>query len=412
MPGVGSGLKVLLVHNFYQQPGGEDQVFKAESALLERHGHEVVHYTDHNDRIRELKPAEILAATLWNRESGQEVSELLRKERPRVVHVHNTFPLISPSVYYAASAAGIPLVQTLHNYRLLCPMAEFFRDGRVCEDCLGRVPWPGVLHACYRGSRFASGTVATMLTAHRVLGTWQRKIGAYIALTEFARQKFIAGGLPSERIVVKPNFVDPDPGVGKGGGGYALFVGRLASSKGIATMLDAWERAGGKGLPPLRIVGDGPLRDLVIASAGRIERVQWLGRRSREEVLALMRDALILIFPSEWYEGALPLVILEAYAVGLPVVASNIGSMTTMVGDQRTGIHFRSGDAMDLADKVAGIASQPAAIAAMRREARTEFEARYTANGNYDQLMRIYGRVGVETTRGQSGVASACGGPG
>jgi glycosyltransferase involved in cell wall biosynthesis len=383
-------LKVLLVHNFYQQPGGEDQVFEAEGALLERHGHQVVRYTVHNDEIRDLKGTRLAAATLWNRRTYREVIDLLRGERPRIMHVDNTFPLVSPSVYYAASAEGVPVVQTLHNYRLLCPMAEFFRDGRVCEDCFGRVPWPGVLHACYRGSRLASGTVATMLVAHRVLKTWEKKVSAYIALTEFSRRKFIEGGLPAQKTVVKPNFIHPDPGVGKGAGGYALFVGRLAASKGIETMLAAWEQA--KGLVPLRIVGDGPLRKLVEISAERLEGVDWLGRRSREEVLALMRDALILVLPSEWYEG-LPVVILEAYASGLPVVASDLGGLSTLVEDRRTGVRFQAGDPVDLADKIDWVASHAAVTASMRREARAEFEASYTSQKNYDLLMRIYDKV-------------------
>ncbi|MBA3583885.1 MAG: glycosyltransferase family 4 protein [Gemmatimonadetes bacterium] len=386
-------MKVLLVHNFYQQPGGEDQVFEAEGALLEQHGDQVIRYTVHNDQISRMNQAEILATTLWNRGTLRDVGDLLRKEGPQVVHVHNTFPLISPSVYSAAAAAGVRVVHTLHNYRLLCPMAEFFRDGKVCEDCLGRVPWPGIVHACYRGSRVASGTVATMLTVHRLLGTWQRKVSVYIALTDFARKKFIEGGLPADRLVVKPNFVEPDPGAGEGRGGYALFVGRLAASKGVETMLEAWERVWTRAGTPLWIVGDGPLRDRVQASAGRLEGVRWLGRRSREEVLEFMRDAVLLIFPSEWYEG-LPVVILEAYATGLPVVASDLGSMATIVENGRTGIHFQPGNAADLAEKVAAILSQPAAVAVMRKEARLEFEARYTANRNYDQLMRIYSGPG------------------
>lgn len=383
-------MKVLLVHNFYQQPGGEDQVFEAEGALLERYGHEVIRYTVHNDQVRNLNGAGLAAATLWNRRTYREVIDLLRVERPRVMHVHNTFPLVSPAVYYAASAEGVAVVQTLHNYRLLCPMAEFFRDGRVCEDCLGRVPWPGVLHACYRGSRLASGAVATMLVAHRVLKTWEKRVSAYIALTEFGRRKFIEGGLPAQKVLVKPNFIHPDPGVGKGTGGYALFVGRLAASKGIETMLAAWERA--KGILPLRIVGDGPLSKLVEACAARHEGVDWLGRRSREEVLALMREALVLVLPSEWYEG-LPVVILEAYASGLPVLASDLGSLSALVEDRRTGVHFQPGDPADLADKIDWVASHPAVTASMRGGARAEFETRYTAEKNYDLLMGIYDRA-------------------
>ena len=380
-------MKILLVHNFYQQPGGEDQVFHAEGALLERHGHPVVRYTVHNDRVREMNGVEAALASLWSRRTMREVSELIQRERPRLVHVHNTFPLVSPSIYYAASAEGLPVVQTLHNYRLFCPMAEFFRDGAVCEDCLGRTPWPGVLHACYRDSRLASGVVATMLTGHRILGTWKRKVTAYVALTDFGRRKFIEGGLPEERIYVKPNFVDPDPGPGEGGGRYALFVGRLAASKGVETMLEAWERLERE--VPLWIVGDGPLRERVQDRADRLNGVRWLGRRSREEVLELMREARFLVFPSEWYEG-LPTVILEAYASGLPVLARDLGSLTALVEDGRTGARFRPGDAADLAAKVDWLVSDPAGTASMRKAARCAFEANYTAERNYELLMNVY----------------------
>ncbi|HUP02327.1 MAG TPA: glycosyltransferase family 4 protein [Gemmatimonadota bacterium] len=381
-------MKVLLVHNSYQQPGGEDQVFRSEGALLEEYGHEVLRYTDHNRRLEELNPLESAAATLWNRGSYRQVAALIQRERPDILHAHNTFPLISPAVYYAAQAAGVPVVQTLHNYRFLCPQSDFLRDGSVCEDCLGKTaPWPGVLHACYRGSRVASGGVAAMLTLHRLLGTYARRVDAYIALTEFGRRKFIEGGLPAEKLHVKPNFVHPDPGTGQGRGGFALYVGRLSPAKGIGTMLSAWEKMGDS--VPLRIAGDGPLDSVVASRTERLRNVEWLGRRSRAEVLALMRDAAILVFPSEWYEGC-PLVIGEAFASGLPVVASDLGAMATIIEDGRTGLHFRPRDADDLADKIGWVFSHPEEVRAMRGRARAEFEAKYTAERNYAQLMKIY----------------------
>jgi glycosyltransferase involved in cell wall biosynthesis len=210
-------MRVLLLHNHYQQPGGEDQVFAAERDLLEAHGHRVLQYTTHNDQLADMGRAGLVKAAVWNGAVYRELRALIRKEKLQVAHFHNTFVLISPAAYYAAQAEGVPVIQTLHNYRLLCPNALFFREGRVCEDCLGKTfPWPGIAHACYRESRPASGTVAAMLTTHRALGTWKRAVDLYIALTGFAREKFIEGGLPSEKIVVKPNFVHPDPGAGEG----------------------------------------------------------------------------------------------------------------------------------------------------------------------------------------------------
>jgi len=282
----------------------------------------------------------------------------------------------------------VPVVQTLHNYRLLCPVALFFRDGRVCEDCMGKaVPWPGVVHRCYRGSRAASGVIAAMLTTHRALGTWTKMVDVYVALTEFAQDKFIEGGLPAEKIVVKPNFVAEDPGPGGGSDGYALFVGRLSPEKGIETMLAAWDRL--RTGVPLKIVGDGPLRDRVIRAASRQPNVEWLGYKTVAEVHALMKRAGVLVFPSEWYE-TFGRVAVEAFAAGTPVIAANIGAVGELVEHGRTGLHFRPGDPEDLATRVGWALSHPAELGRMREEARAEYEAKYTAERNYRALMEIY----------------------
>lgn len=391
-------MKILVVHNYYQQPGGEDRVYEAEANLFEAYGHRVVRYYVHNDQIQRLNPLALALGTIWNSATYRELRSLIRREKPQVIHFHNTFPLVSPAVYFAARAEGVPVVQTLHNYRLLCPNALFFREGRVCEDCLGRlVPWPGVVHRCYRGSVAPSGAVAAMLTVHRALGTWSRMVDVYIALTEFARRKFIEAGLPAEKIVVKPNFVHPEPGAGEGKGGYALFVGRFSPEKGLDTLLTAWEQLEGK--LPLRIVGDGPLAGKVNEAARRLKGVEWLGRRPREEVLVLMKEANFLIFPSIWYEG-FPMTIVEAYAVGLPVLASNLGSMSYLVDPGRTGLHFRPGDPGDLAAKVEWAWTHPHQLAEMRREARAEYEAKYTAERNYEMLMDIY-QLAISRAKGR-----------
>lgn len=390
-------MRILLVHNKYQQPGGEDQVFEAEGALLEEYGHHVVRYGVHNDRVARMNPIVLAGSTVWNRSSYRELRSLIRSEQPQVAHFHNTFPLLSPAVYYAAEAEKVPAVQTLHNYRLLCPNALFFRDGHVCEDCLDKlVPWPGVLHACYRGSRPASGVVGTMIAAHRLLRTWAEKVDAYVALTDFAREKFVQGGLPAEKVSVKPNFLHLDPGQGEGRGNYALFVGRLSVEKGIDSLLGAWQRLGSR--MPLKVVGDGPLADRVAAAARNLEEVEWLGRQSRERTLALMGEARLLICPSVCYEN-FPVAIVEAFCLGLPVVASDLGSVASLVDHGRTGLRFRPGDANDLATKVGWLLDHPPELAGMRAEARGEFDSKYTAERNHQQLMRIYEsvirRVGV-----------------
>jgi glycosyltransferase involved in cell wall biosynthesis len=379
----------LSLHTFYQQAGGEDAVFRGEVVLLQERGHEVLELTFDNRDLENLPPWRQAGLTLWNQEAYRRVREAIREHRPDLLHVHNTFPLASPAVIHAAKAERVPVVMTLHNYRLLCVNALFFRRGRVCEDCLGGLPWHGVFHGCYRDSRPASAVVAAMLTLHRTLGTWNM-VDRFIALTEFARQKFIEGGFPPEKISVKPNFVHPDPGPGEGHGGYALFVGRLSPEKGLGTLLMAWERLGGKA--PLKIVGDGPLAPEVQEAQKRIPGVEWLGRKAPEEVYALMGEASFLVFPSEWYEG-FPKVLAEAFAKGLPVLASALGSQGSIVDHGRTGLHFRPGDPEDLAAKVEWLLAHPNELARMRKEARAEYEAKYTAEQNYAQLIAIYHEV-------------------
>ena len=384
-------MKVLLVHNHYKQPGGEDQVFASEARLLERQGHRVLLHTVHNDAVDGQHQLTLAAKTVWNSESYRALRRLIRKERPEVMHVHNTMPLLSPAVYFAAKDEGVPVIQTLHNYRLLCPGAFFFRDGAVCERCLHKaVAWPGVVHACYRDSKAASGVVAAMLAAHRLAHTWTDKVDYYIALTEFARQKFIEGGLAARKIVVKPNFLDDDPGIGRGQGGYVLFVGRLSHEKGLETLLEAWKMLSPR--IPLKIVGDGPMASYVAKAVEALEGVEWLGLQPRDRVLAMMKEAALLIIPSMWYEGC-PLTIIEAYAVGAPVIASRLGSMSSMIKSRRTGLFFNPGDPEDLARQVEWVLMNAEILAFMRRSARMEFETQYSAARNYEMLMAIYKRA-------------------
>jgi glycosyltransferase involved in cell wall biosynthesis len=384
-------MKILLVHNFYQLPGGEDQVFAQETELLRSRGHQVVLYRVSNDQVKGQNPLVTVANTIWNQQSYRELRELMHSEKPDIVHVHNTFQVISPAIYYAANEEGIPVVQTLHNYRLFCPPSTFFRDGKVCEDCLGKkIPWPAVLHSCYRNSKLASAAVAAMLATHNYKQTWNETVSAYIALTDFARNKFIEGGFPAEKIFVKPNYLQTDPGPGDGKGNYALFVGRLTPEKGISTLLEAWRQIGNDF--PLQIAGDGPLASEVEKASNEMESVTWLKWLPRAEILQRMKDASVLILPSTWYEG-FPMIITEAFAVGLPVIASNLGSMSSIVDHQRTGLHFEPGRAAALVEAVRWWSAHPAETAFMRTEARLEYETKYTAEENYAQMMNIYDSV-------------------
>ena len=381
-------MRILVAHEFYQQPGGEDQCVAAEIGLLRAQGHEVDEYFLDNDAVDQLPRVRLAARTIWSLPAFRELRELLRARRPQIAQFHNTLPLISPAGYYAARGVGVGVVQTLHNFRLVCPNAILFRDGHICEDCLGRtLKWPGVLHKCYRDSRAASAAITAMLTTHRLLGTWRKAVDAYIALSRFSRDKFIAGGLPPGRIAVKPNFVYPDPGPGTGAGGYAVFVGRLTVEKGVATLLDAWR--GPAGLVPLKILGDGPLRPAVQQAAAEHASIAWLGSVPPERVYQIIGDAAFLVFPSVWHE-ACPRVAIEAFAKGTPIVAARGAAIAEIVDDGRTGLLFTPGDAGELAAAVRRMLAPPADLAGMRQAVRDTYEDRYTAEANYQSLMAIY----------------------
>ena len=384
-------MKIAIAHNTYQQPGGEDIVFEQERDLLMRYGHHVEIYIKSNHDIRDSSIANrltLVKKTIWRGDTREEFAELIRRHRPDVVHVHNTFMRISPSIYSACQEANVPVVQTLHNYRLFCSAATLFRDGRVCEECVDHGLWRGVGHGCYRNSRGATATVALMLATHRTIGTWSRNVDCYVALTEFARQKSVASGLPAAKVCVKPNFIAEDPGVRTEEGRYALFVGRLSPEKGLKTVFSAWKRAQNR--IPLEIIGDGPMRASLEAEVGsQFGSVCFQGRLPREQTLTAIKGARFLLFPSEWYEG-FPMTIAEAFACGVPVICSRLGAMAEIVDDHRTGLHFTAGDDQDLAQKVDWAWNHPAEMAEMGRAARREYETRYTSQRNYSLLMDIY----------------------
>jgi glycosyltransferase involved in cell wall biosynthesis len=311
------------------------------------------------------------------------VTELISLESIDVVHCHNTFPLISPAVYWAATRARVPVVQTLHNFRLICPQALMLRNEAPCEDCVGHVPWRGVMHGCYRGSRLQTGVLAGMITAHRVLGTWGGKVARYIALNEFCRQKFIQGGLPADRIVVKPNFVDAGPAPVSSNREGALYVGRLSQEKGISVLADAMRRLQGR--VGLTVVGTGPRADLLTGLPG----VTLLGALPGDQVLSLMRQAQMLVLPSICYEN-FPRTLAEAFGCGLPVVASRLGAMAHLIDHDRNGFLFDAGNANALATAMDSLASDPQRCSEMGLTARQTYEESLTPEINYKMLMQIY----------------------
>jgi glycosyltransferase involved in cell wall biosynthesis len=381
-------LNIISVHNRYLLRGGEDEVFESEASLMTQYGWQVtpvIEQNTHPDGV--LKKIGVAMDCVWSRRWYGEFTALLEKVKPDVVHIHNFFPLISPSIYYACRKAGVPIVQTLHNYRLLCPAATLYRDGDVCEECVQHGLLRGVRYGCYQGSKLGTTAVALMLQVHRRMRTWANMVDCYIALTEFSRRKLIDGGLPAAKIRVKPNFVLPDPGLREKRGQYALFAGRLVDPKGLPTLLAAWKLL--RKPIPLVIIGDGPNRASLESQLNELPGVSYCGRLSHEATLEAIKGARFLVFPSEWYEG-FPVTIAESFACGVPVICSRLGSMQEIVADGRTGLHFRPTEADDLASKIEWAWDHPEQMEAMGRGARLEFEAKYTAERNFYLLKEIY----------------------
>jgi glycosyltransferase involved in cell wall biosynthesis len=390
---IGAAMVIVFMHNYYRQHGGEDAGVRQERDLLAARGHRVVEYSRDNAEIETSRlgtRVRLGAGTIWSRRSYSEIQALLQRERPEVAYFHNIVPLISPSAYYACQKVGVPVVQTLHNYRLFRPAGQLYREGRICEECVQHNVLRSVRHRCYRGSAASTACVAGMLAAHRWLKTWACQVDAFIVRTEFARRWFVAAGLCAEKVTVKPCFVEPDPGLRSGPREAALFVGRLSAEKGLPTLLRAWRRLGAK--IPLKIVGDGPLRQQLEKEIGGLYGVELLGWLGASSVYEEMKQARFLVFSSEWYEG-LPLTIVQAFACGLPVITSRLGSMSEIVDHGKTGLHFKAGDEEELAGAVDWAWTHPAEMEAMGRNARAEYEGKYTAKQNYDALMRISEQV-------------------
>lgn len=375
--------RVLLVHNAYQQRGGEDAVVDAELALLRTQGHEVALYGRHNDEIRQLSRLRLARDTCWSPRTGHELTAQVAHFKPHVIHAHNTFPLISPALYWAAARLGIPLVQTLHNFRLLCPQGIFLREQRICQDCLGRAPWPALLHRCYHDSLAQTGVLAGMLSLHRGLGTWQHKITRYIVLNEFCRQQFIAAGLPAARISIKPNFVDlpAAPALHQQRRDF-LYVGRLSEEKGIAVLAQL-----ARALPDcrLRVAGSGPQQVLLQG----LDNVELLGQLSAAGIQAEMHRAAALLLPSICYES-FPRTLVEAYACGLPVIAHRLGALAELVSAGETGLLCDVAQPQEFIHALRWAQSHPLELADMGAAARVRYEARYTPQTNYALLMDIY----------------------
>src|SRR5579875_369772 len=385
-------LSILVIHNRYQQPGGEDAAVGAEIELLRCAGHRVVPYLRDNSEIAgysALRKASLMASTIWSRKTYNELRALIRKERPDIAHCHNFLPLVSPSAYDACRSAGVPVVQSLHNYRLFCPAGTLFAAKQRCEPCRRSLA-KAICRRCYRDSRSATAAVSLMLGAHRLRGTWRRTVDAYIAPSAFCRDYFVARGLPESKVHLKPNFLAHDPGPRSGHDDYALFLGRLSPEKGVLEMIEAWKQ-----LPQVKLLvaGDGPLYDEARCAASSTHgQVRVLGQLSAEQALARIKGARLLIFPSRWYEP-FGMGLLEAAACGVPAVASRIGAIPELVHHGRTGLLFDPDNFSELVERVRWAWAHPGEMEEMGAAARRLYLERFTAEQNYAALIDIYRKV-------------------
>ncbi len=394
--GLGPSVKVLLVHNRYRSgsPSGEDRVVDQEAQALVAAGHSIERFERSSDEIagrslagKALVPVQLL----WNDEARRALTRVLRSYRPDVVHVHNTFPLLSPAVLYACYAERVPVVATIHHYRMVCPSGTLFRDGRVCHDCIGRLPWPGVRHGCYRDSVFSTLPMAAAAVAHR--GVWRTKVSAYVFLSRAQRDLIASDGLPPERLFVKPNFVPPlaiAPPVERER--RVVYAGRLTEEKGIPLLMEAWDQytsAGQEGALELCLAGAGPLEPSVAAWAAARRSVRWLGLLSSRECASLLASARAVLVPSRW-EETFGLVAVEAMAAGVPPVAPAHGSFPELIDDGVDGVLFEPGNVDALAKVIREVQERPEHYEALGRAARQTYEHRFSPEANVEQLLKVY----------------------
>ena len=390
-------MKILLVHNFYgsEAPSGENQVFEAEKNLLLEYGHEVEEFTRHSDEIRSTGWIGLITGALstpFNPFSVKLIREKIKTFKPAILHVHNTFPLISPSIFYGVGGDAA-VVLTLHNYRLFCPAAIPMRDGKICTECLDRQSvLPALNSGCYRGSRFATIPLATNVALHRWLGTWNNNVDAFITLTEFQRRRVVEAGLSAGRTFVKPNFYPGSPKVVPWSNRRprVVFVGRLTAEKGVEALVRAWLNWG-ESAPELCIAGDGPLRTKLaqLAAKDLSVPIRFLGQLESTVAHAEISQARLLVLPSECFEG-FPMVVREAFAFGTPVAVADIGPLASLVQDRQNGILFQSANPDSLLRVIKRAWGEPGLLEALGGGARLEFEAKYTSETNYKMLMDIY----------------------
>lgn len=390
-------MRILLVHSYYQQPGGEDVVFEAEKKILKDAGHQVFSYSISNNLLKKENRLKIICKLFWNHQTYKKLRRLISKVRPDVAHFHNIFPLMSPSVYYACAAEKIPVVQSLHNPRLMCPAGSFYRAGSLCTKCLGKAfAWPGIYYKCYHNSYLQTTGLASMVFLHRFIHTWQNRVGIYIIFTNFYKKLFIQGGIPVNKIMIKSHSIQPDPGKRITNGQYALFIGRLDPEKGIRTLINAWEKvANPKNEYLLLIRGEGQLKAELeqFIKKNHMHSIRFINRLNSKELMDLIKNSCFLVWPSEGYFETFGLVAVEAFACGVPVIAAKTGVLTNFIADGKTGLHFQPGNAIDLAGKIEWLLLHPEKCIEMGKNARKVFEEKYTSEKNLAMMINIYKRA-------------------
>ncbi len=397
-------MKILLVHNYYGSgaPSGENAVYTAERELLRQHGHTVIEFTRHSDEIRGRGAMGILRgafATPWNPFSKLALQSVLKKEKPDVMHVHNTFPLLSPSIFHATKGLHTATVLTLHNYRTFCAAGILMRDDVPCTECLDtQSVSPAIKYGCYRKNRLATLPLAMMIALHRRVGTWERHVDAFIALSGFQSEKMTGARLPAANIHIKPPFYvnPPSPLPWEKRESKVVFVGRLGMEKGLNILIDAWKQWG-REAPQLEIIGEGPERLRLQESVrgnGIGDKVSFLGQLPFLEVQRRLRLARLLVLPSLCFEG-FPMAIIEAFSLGVPVAASDIGPLPNIVKKGESGVLYQPGDAVSLYHAIKEIWYRSDRLSLLGQGALQEFYKKYTADTNYETLIEIY-RIAIE----------------
>lgn len=386
-------MRILIVHNKYLCPGGEDEVVKSEQNMLERFGNTVLLYERSNHEIKSyglMKKIRFFFKDIYVSQTVfQDIQSVLKRFKPDIIHIHNTFSVIGNSIYRAGQEAGIPVVQTLHNYRFLCPIGVFYRGGIICEDCTTKGKKSAVINRCWKNSYLLSGLLVNTINNAYEKINFSDIVGQFIVPTKFSQEKYVKNGWDPKKLSIKSNFLSTDLRALPKRGDYALFVGSLQSYKGVELLVTAFRKLG-RGFP-LKIIGDGPLRNIVEESVHQIDS-EYLGQQKWQDTIRYIQQAKFLILPSTCYEVS-PRVIIEAFACGVPVVVSNIGGMAEAVTHGKTGFHFKVNDSDDLAEKAKHMFEHSEDNRGMGHNARLEYEQKYTVEKNYSVLMSIYQQV-------------------